>query len=492
MRVLIVGVKQETATFSPARTTIENFEVVRGEDARRVLAGTATEVGGALDVLAEGGIDVEFGTVAWAPSGGPVDVGTWHTLRDAIVDETASSDADGVLLVAHGAMVSDDDDDPDGTLLQAIRRGAVRRPLVATLDLHAIVTDRMIDAADVLVPYHTYPHVDHRSTGARAAGALLRLLRGDGTPTTARVRVPLLARGDELLTESGLLGALIARCRRVEDDDDGFSAGVFIGNPFTDVADLCSSVLVCTADDPHEAIAVAEDLAARLWDARSRLRAELTPVDEAMRATAGRDGLVVLADQADATSSGAAGDSVVILRSLLGHPSARPAVMSLVDAPAVGLAKATAIGGTAQFTLGGTVDRRHAPLDVVARVVSLHADSTFEYEDGTVGRAGDAAVLEVDDIHVLVTSRPVWVVGQQVFRAHGLNPLDAAVVVVKSPNGYRPHYERFMAAAVTVDGDGATSAALTRLPYRNVGRPIWPLDDIDRPPLRARLRGAGR
>ncbi len=119
---------------------------------------------------------------------------------------------------------------------------------------------------------------------------------------------------------------------------------------------------------------------------------------------------------------------------------------------------------------------RFQPLPVEVRVKSLH-DGDFTYEDGTRGRGGRTAVATAGHIHVLVTERPVYVVGRSVFQQHGLEPQDFDVVVVKSPNGFRTWYESIAARIVPVDVPGATSANLRSLPYKKCVRPIFPLDD---------------
>ena len=73
--------------------------------------------------------------------------------------------------------------------------------IVISLDLHGILTDRILRQVDGFAAYWTYPHVDFADTGSRAARLLLKLLDGDVRPTTARVVIPALVRGDELITK---------------------------------------------------------------------------------------------------------------------------------------------------------------------------------------------------------------------------------------------------------------------------------------------------
>ena len=482
-RVLLAGFKQETSCFNPVVTRYERFHISGPGEFLSTLGGTRTELGGAIDVLqAAPGVEMVPAMAAWCESGGPVEEGDLQRLTHELLTsiQAASggdgSSLDGVYLALHGAMAGTSQVDPEGHVLAEVRRLLGPRPIVASLDLHAVLTNRMVSSAHALVPFHTYPHTDQYETGQRAARLLLKLLAGDAEPATARVALPMLVRGDELLTDTGLFGEAMARCRRVEASPGGLAAGVLIGNPFTDVPDLRSNVIVTRDGDPQRAGQEAEDIAHYMWDNRRSFVAELTPLDEAIGLASTSGGTTVFSDAADATSSGASGDSNHILRGLLAGGFAKRALLTLVDAPAAHASHASGVGSTVTTPLGGTLDPgRHTPLTVAAYVKAL-GDGDFAYEDGTRARAGQSAVLEVGSISVLVTEHPVHVMGRSPFTAHGLDPVDFDLVVVKSPNGFRTHYESIASRIIPVDVPGSTSANLRSLPYRRCARPVFPLD----------------
>jgi microcystin degradation protein MlrC len=152
-------------------------------------------------------------------------------------------------------------------------------------------------------------------------------------------------------------------------------------------------------------------------------------------------------------------------------------LIPIVDAPAVAAAFDTGVSAKITVNVGGTRDfTRFEPVSVSAKVRSLH-DGEFTYENGTSGQGGRTAVLIAGSISLLVTERPVYVVGRRVFQAFGLEPQDFDLVVVKSPNGFRTWYESIASLIVAVDVPGSTSANLKSLPFRNCVRPIFPLDD---------------
>lgn len=480
-RVVACVLKQETATFSPVASTTADFQRLGGEQGMAALRDTDTEFGGLVAGLAGHG-EVVLGSAAWALASGPLAPAALAELTGELVTEIGRLlPADGVVLVLHGAMASTADEDPEGSVLARVRELlGTAVPLVATLDLHAVCTDKMVDAADALVPFHTYPHTDWASTGRRAARALRLLWRGGGPATTARLRLPMLVRGDELLTATGLFGAAIERCRELEARSDVLAAGVLIGNPYTDVPELATSVVVTTTSRQAEATRLARPIARFLWDRRDRFHAALTPLADAVARAVATDGLCVLGDTGDATAGGAPGDSNAVLRALLEHGYRKRAIVPVVDPGAV--AAAWEAGPDTQVTLhvGGWYDRRHEPLALSARVRRI-SDGPLTYEDGTAGYGGRTAVVEHAGISLLLTERPLWLVGRRVLEHHGLDPLTHDLVVLKSPNGFRAYYDDIAALVLNVDTPGCTTPNLQRLPYRRVRRPMFPLDDPPAP-----------
>ena len=478
-RILIAEMKQETGVFNPVPTCYGDFQVLQSQDLLETLRGTKTEVAGALDVFQEeSDIEVVPAMAAWAVSGGHIPTDDLNRLINEISESIAGqTDIDAAYIVLHGAMAGETEPDPEGLLLARAREILGSIPVVGSLDLHAILTDRMVANSDILVPYHTYPHVDHYETGQRAAHALLRLLSGNVTPTTARVQLPMLVRGDELITATGKFGEAIKSCQSIEGRDDGLAAGVLIGNPFTDVPDLQSNVLITTDNNQQLADQEAERTARFMWDHREIFQAELTSLSDAIEIARNDNGLTVFSDAADATASGASGDSNAILRGLVDENYQGKALLLIVDKPAVEQAQAAGEGATLTLPLGGTLDpERFTPLELEVTVERL-SDGEFVYENGTSGQGGATAVLAYQDTRIVITSETVFVVGQQVYKSQGLDPREFDLVVVKSPNGFRPYYDEITSTIVAVDVPGSTSANLHSLPYTECVRPIFPLDD---------------
>lgn len=481
-KILLAECKQEVASFNPVLSRYADFSVVFGEEVLARHGGVRSEVAGALRVFSSRS-DVQVVPTYSArsvTSGGTLASADFDRLAGEFLSSLrAAPRVDAVCFALHGAMASQTEDDPEGYLLAETRKILGEEiPIVVSLDLHGILTDRMLQHSHAVVMYHTYPHVDFFETGQRAARLLLQLLAGEAHPVTAAVTIPALVRGDELITQSGLFGGIIRAAQAIEASPGGLMAGMFIGNPFTDVPALCSRSVVVTDGDPERAAREAVRLAEDFWRVRERLQASLTSLDEAVRIATATTGTVILTDAADATSSGASGDSNAILRTLLEQGYPGRALLPLVDPPAVRAAFAAGVGHSLRTQVGGALDPgRFTPVPIEARVHMLSEGRFRSESHGDLWNAGPTAVLQAGAITLVVTSRPVSLYDRSLFLAHGQDPTQFDLVVVKSPHCQERFYKAWAARLITVDAPGATSANLRRLGHTRCMRPIFPLDD---------------
>jgi microcystin degradation protein MlrC len=479
-RVLVAECMQEISSFNPLQSGYDNFHIERGSE---MLAqeGLNTSLGGAFEVFRDKGLEPVLAIGARAGSAGLLSAAGWTRLCAEVLQAVAMQAATGVDAVyfsMHGAMAAEGELDPEGHLLTEVRRMVGPDvPIVISLDLHGILTDRMLRQINGLAIYHTYPHVDFASTGQRAATILHRLVTENIRPTIARVVIPSLVRGDELITKSGCYGELIREARRLELEGQAMSAGIMIGNPFTDVPELCSQVLVATAGDAALAETEALRLAREFWPLRHRMQGKLTSLARAIAQAATIPGPVIFTDAADATSSGATGDSNLILKGLRAASYKKRVLAQIVDPAAAAAAHAAGVGATVNVGLGGAIDAgRFSPMPVTARV-RLLSDGQARLETMKTGLdAGPTAVLEFDNFTVVVFSKTLSLFDRAMYFANGLNPTDFDLIVVKSPHTEHHMFEAWADANFNVDVPGATSANLKSLGHTICARPMYPLD----------------
>ena len=482
-RILVAECKQEISSFNPVPSHYADFRIVRGEAMLDYHRGVGEEVGGALSVFeADGGVDVVPGLGASSvTSGGILSAAGFDRLSREFLDGVAEAGpVDAAYLALHGAMQAENEIDPEGFLLREAHRilgEAV--PIVVSLDLHGILTDRMLEHSDAIVVYHTYPHVDFFETGARAAALLLKLAEGGVRPVTARVKIPVLARGDETITATGSVSRCIRRAQQIEAGEPGLAAAVMWGNPFTDVPELRSNALVVMDGDEAAAREHAEELAGLFYESHEKMQVPLTSLEESVRQAAEvQSGTVVLMDAADATSSGASGDSNAVLQELIRQGYKGSTLSPIVDPLAVRRAFEAGVGATVRTTVGGALDpARFQPLELEARV-RLLSDGRFRSESfGWHWDSGDTAVLEAGNHTLVVGTRPVSLFDRSWFFANGQDPRRFDLVVVKSPHCEPRMFADWCARLIDVDAPGSTSANLRSLGHTLCPRPIFPLDE---------------
>ncbi len=478
-RIMIVECMQEISSFNPVPSQYSDFSVARGDELL-AQATLNTGIGGALGVF--GTADVQVVPVFSARSGsaGLLSAEGWQRLSSELRDAAAAAmtDIDGLYVSLHGAMGADGELDPEGWILRELRGLAGPAvPIVVSLDLHGILTDRMLRQIDGLAIYHTYPHVDFADTGARAARLLLRLLAGGIRPTIARVVIPALVRGDELITKSGCYGDMIREAQRIERDGTALAAGLMIGNPFTDVPELCSQAIVMTDGRADVAEAEALRLAAMFWPERHRMQGKFITLDRAIAQAKTMSGPLLFTDAADATSSGASGDSNLILKALGESGYAGRVLTQIVDPAAAAAAHKAGVGATITVPLGGSFDpARFPPMPVTARVRLLF-DGEARLETARSGlHAGLSAVLTWGNTTVVVMSHSVSLFDRAMYYAAGLDPTEHDLIVVKSPHTEYHMYDQWVEKNFNVDIPGATSANLPTLGHTICARPMFPLD----------------
>lgn len=481
-RILIAECKQEVSSFNPVPSHYDDFKVARGEEVLRHHRTVGSEVAGALSVFDQRP-DVTLIPAYRAQaitSGGTLAAADWDRLASEFLGAIAEAERpDACYFSLHGAMAAEGEPDPEGYLLKQTRRILGEGiPIVISLDLHGILTDRMLKHSDAVVVYHTYPHVDFLTTGQRAARLLLQILDGEARPVTAVVRVPALVRGDELITETGLIRHVIGAAQEIEASEKGLSAGMFWGNPFTDVPDLRSNSLVVANGDPELASREALRLAELFWQHHEAMQVPLNSLETSVRlAMEVTGGTAIMVDAADATSSGASGDSNAILRALAEGGYHGKALIPIVDPPAVRAAFAAGVGGTVRTPVGGALDpARFTPLPVEGKVRLLSDGHFLSEKTGEDWFAGETAVVEAGNFTLVLTSRPVSLYDRALFYAHGQDPRRFDLVVVKSPHCEHHMFEAWAARMIHVDAPGSTSANLRSLGHTQCARPIFPLD----------------
>jgi microcystin degradation protein MlrC len=487
-RVLTAELAHETNTFSRRLTGAQAFRdryVLFGNDAITARSEANTELAGFVDAGRAHGWDMEHVLSAAAGPSGKVERAAFESLCDPIVAAVERGRFDGILLGLHGAMVLDFCEDGDGEVLRRIQAAlSGETPLAITLDLHANVSRQMSSLADIVVSFRTYPHVDMRECGARAGGILHRAMAGEIKPQTIRVGRPMLEETNGGRTDVGPMIPRLAAAKDYERQPDVFAVSINAGFASTDVADVGPTILVTGQGDLDQHIAFAETLADDIWERRHESVNDYLTVEAAAAVGARfdpRDGPLVIADYADNPGAGGYGDSTALLGALLDAGVSNACFGPMVDGETVRALHGAEVGEHVRIVLGGKIDADFGggPLTLDADLVSI-SDGHFVGDGPILGGLsrsyGPSAVVCVDGIEILIVTIAQQMLDLQQFKSFGIEPEGKRVIALKSMQHFRAAFEPISGQVIVCDSGALCTLHYERLPYRNVPRPIFPLD----------------
>ena len=479
-RIGVASLVQETNTFSPKQTVREDYTVLVGEDAFRSLAGTNTEFAGAIVGLEELGAEPVPLLAAWALPSGRVTEETFEYLAGLLDGELARAlPLDGLVLSLHGAMVTEEILDADASLIEVARRRIGSVPLGVCLDLHANVTERMVELADIMVGYHTEPHVDMASTGARIARLVVETVRGEITPVMALSKRPMLVPAEGMRTDIGPMSEV----RGLADSRTEYptlDVSLFPVQPWLDVPELGLGVLVVADGDPAGAGSLAEHLAGEVWHRRDRMTTpRLMRPEEAFRASRDSDCRpFVMAHTADCPTAGAPGDDPVMVTEAARHAPDLVVFHSVLD-PDASHRCGGKVGERVRLTVGGIFDKSVVPVEVEGLVIAAGSGTYRLTGQSFTGRKvsmGEWAVITTGNHHLLVSSAPAVTADPATWQHACLEPDQADVLIVRSCSDYRANFPGSAPEAVTLDLPGPSTPRLEDLEFRHAPRPLYPHD----------------
>lgn len=486
MRIAICEFHQETNSFNPFPSPLEDYEVFglwSGEELLKNGNGTSA-LDGMIHTLQEEHAEIIPTYRMWANAAGPVESSVvqkfWNHLCPML---EAALPLDGICLSLHGATQSVDSYDVCGDLLEKVRQTVGPQTIIsASLDLHANITEKMLKSADFLCGYHTYPHVDFYEVGRRAANLCIqRIHNSDGTPFTMCIQIPMIAPASSYTTLSGPFSQIMDYAKQESKKQGINDFSIFQRQPWLDVPVGASTILAVSSKNSSDFLI---KLAEKLLDLRHKFSSNIQSVERILhRAQNNETGKpMILVDSADSTNAGASGDSAYVLSEIMRLNSPVKAALSLRCLPAVQKAFEVGIGNTASFTIGGSIDpNMSAPVTVNAYVRSLH-DGIYMQEGpakrGLINRLGPTAVLQVKNTTVLLTEHLLGGGDLQLYRHHGIEPLFYQLVAVKTCTSFRAGYEPIACEIIEADTPGAASSNLLKLPFKNVSKNFYPFHEI--------------
>ena len=484
MKIFIACLGTETNTFSPIPTGLENFRETT------LFHGDATQHApdlftAPLHVWRRNG-ELEQATVveslaAFAQPAGITVRQVYEDLRDELLsDLKAALPVDMVLLSMHGAMVADGYDDCEGDLLSRCREVVGPDTVIGgELDLHCSITPAMCAAADALVTFKEYPHIDP----ADRAEELYAICRDKGAGRTD----PVMAVHDCRMvsmwrTPDEPMKSFVARMQACEGRDGILSVSFAHGFPWGDVAEATAKIVVIADGDGAKAERLAQQLGREIFDLRHETTPLLTPYKEALAhasaasvASAAASGPVVVADTADNAGGGAPSDSTFLLREILDRGLKDVLTGLYWDPMAIRHCREAGEGARLDLRIGGKCcPQSGMPVDLKVTVEKIIEGAHQTFGDVRSGM-GTAVWLKVDgNLNLILNSVRTQTFNPDAYTQFGIDLSAMKIIVVKSSQHFYAGFAPLAARVIYTSSPGTLNSDFANLPYEKLSAPYWP------------------
>jgi microcystin degradation protein MlrC len=360
--------------------------------------------------------------------------------------------------------------------------------------MHANITHDMVANATVITGYHTYPHIDMASTAERSANVFFDYLAGGTAPVMRWGNAPMLPHVMRQGTDDSPNKELQARAAAMEAQG-ALGASLFTGFPHADIHDAGLSAVVVTDGNAELAEQYTNELLDQAWEARDSFVYEAEPLAASIARAQGiaesgeGDGPVVILDHYDNTASGGTMDTTEVLAAVLDAGLQDVAVFGFYDPQVVSQMEQAGVGNEVTVQLGAkqpmpALSEQSQPLALSGRV-KLLSEGKFKAKvpmaRGLTMNMGKAGVLSVGSIDIVVLSRHIEPYDPECLRSLGIEPTARRYVMLKSRIHYRVGFRDIAKAIVECAGRGVCTSDYSEIEFRNVRRPIFPLDNIDAP-----------
>ena len=486
LRVALLGIYHESNTFVPKATIITDFEnghYLTGEAIRNEYQHAHHEIGGMIEVMDSEGIEVIPVLFAEATPGGALSANTYEGILNNMMERLEKVlPVDACLVVPHGAGVSENYPDMDGHWLSLIRQKLGDSiPIVGTLDLHANVSQLMVDSTNALVAYKENPHVDMRQRGVEAANILAGLLKGKTQPVQVLVQVPLAISIEQQLTANEPCISLYAYARELAKESGILSLSIQHGFPYADVYEMGTSIIVVADADRDKALSVAKKLEAYILERKDTFVGHKNDIDSALKQIDTSEKPVLLLDMGDNVGGGGPANNCCILEAFEKSKQHKYFVC-IYDPEAVEEASLHQVGDVFDLQVTGTGKEGLKTLNLHVKLLRV-TDGAFQESNPRHGgqinfRMGKTVVLATDEgSEIMLTSLRVMPFSLQQLISQGVIPSNFDAIVAKGVNAPIAAYSPVCPTIIQVNTPGVTQADMTLFNFKHRRKPLFPFEN---------------
>lgn len=483
MKIFAARIATETNTFSGICTRLSDFEVRRGAGAPGGPAHSGFDIAETWGDQAKAlGHEFVFSLDANAQPSGITMRAAYEALRNEMLrDLRAALPVDVVLLMLHGAMVAEGYEDCEEDIIRRARNVVGADAVIGVeLDLHCHLSESKISAADVVVTYKEYPHVDVSDRAVELFELAVATRQGKLRPTMALFDCQML--GLYPTTREPMRG-FVDSIMGLERRGEVLSISFGHGFPFADVPHMGAKVLAITNDHSSLAEELAREIGLRAYSLRRQIGLESLslPMEAALsKALTSDRPPVVVADQSDNIGGGAPGDATFALRWLIDHGAEDAAMAIFYDPEVVASTKDAGRGSRRRIELGGKLGPLSGdPVSLDVVVLSMIDDYMHCFPQKSAKArmfpTGDVVALRCGSIDIVVSSKRCQCFSPSIFTDLGIDPTRKRLLVPKSAQHFYTAFAPIAGEMIYMAAPGAVAPDPRQIPYRRLDtRRLYP------------------
>lgn len=479
-RVLVGSMHHESNSFNPIIADERDFSIKYGEESL-IFETKNNALRGITDTLKENGYDVVPVLSARAVPNGEVSYELYAKLKKDFIERALQADKekklDGINLALHGSMRVQGLGEAEGDLLEELRKYFKDIPIVVALDMHTTMTEKMFKYCDAYVGYKCAPHTDCFETGEHSAKILMDIFNKNKKPKKSWVKVPMLIAGEQSETSTEPMVYFINKCREFEKKEEVLAVSILMGFPWADNSD-CAVGIYVSGDNQEVIDKISLEIAQEFFDKRKEFSFHTETYepkksyDIAISALEDDKFPIYLSDSGDNPTAGSSSDCTDYLKLILEDERTLSVPTAIIyggiyDPEATFQCKGK-VGQEIEITIGAKFDTKTtSPLNLKAKVTNyLEKWGTYE---------SDLALLNVNNVDIIVTEKHVGYISPDMYEDLGLDPKNRHIIVCKLGYLTAPHKELSKRTIMALT-NGSTNEDLENIKYTKVIRPIFPLD----------------
>ena len=491
MKIVVAMMQHETNTFSLLPTNLDAFSRVVGlekppSDNQAIdLYGDADMAfAGLLDIARSYDVEYVVPITAYSEPSGIVDDDAFNFICKKICNAVKNG-CDAVLLDLHGAMVTKSYDDGEGELLRRIRKTSPKIPIAVALDFHANVTSIMVENCNVIDGYRTYPHIDMRETGRRAAQTLLYCLEQGIETKICWQPLPMMVHMMMQATWHQPMKDIMDLAIQGVNNGETMNASVFGGFSYADIPHVSLSALTVESVNNDLGKDLVSRICAMAWERRYDFIYKPLPLSESIeKAKKIKSYPVLIVDHGDNTGSGGSADDMSVLAEMLRQGLSGIIVAPIRDPEAVDQLINCGEGNETTLKVGGkfsvpSINQIGYGLNctgVVKKITDGSFTITSPVQTGLKVCLGRTVVFDIGSAIIILSEEGWEPYGPELFIHGGLIPEESQFMLIKSRVHFRAGFESITSNIIMAAGPGVCSSDYSQFNFYRLPKPMFPFD----------------